>query len=161
MKISDVTEAPVSGLKKTAMKYGSKALGAVGATGTSANLRGKTNLAATANNLYKQFAEYLGTQDKKISHATGQDLVTFLKSKSHNTKANIPSGVLSKQQLNDILMAASKEALAGQGGVSQTSSQEPASEPSDQEVKKRVPNELYQALLKLTPEEKKQLAELI
>ena len=118
---------------------------------------GRKTLKLTFDNLKKEFAYYLGTQDKKIATATGQDVASFLKSKSHATKTNIPSGVLTKQQIDNILMTASKEAISGQGGISQTTT----ATPSDQEVKKRVPNELYQALLKLTPEEKKQLAELI
>lgn len=160
MKLNEITEAPVSGLKKSAMKFGAKALGAVGAKDTAANLRGKTNLAATANNLYRQFMTYLGTQDKSARQATGEDLAAFLKTKNHKTAANIPSGVLQKQQIDNVMMAVSKEALVGKGGEPAANTA-PSSEPSDQEVKKRVPAKLYAALLKLTPEEKKKLAELI
>ena len=175
MKISDIIleeqkldEVPAGGLGQMAKKVGSRALNIVpsaAAKSKAANLAGKADLGDTANNLHKEFNKFLGTQGKNMKAATGEDLTAFLQTKNHQTKATIPSGVLQKQQLNNILMAVSKEAMAGQGKTTTSeptsSKNTPASEPSDAEVKKRVPAKLYQSLLKLTPEEKKKLAELI
>jgi len=113
-------EVPAGGLGQMAKKLGSRVLNKVpGATAKSkaGNLAGQADLGDTANNLHKEFNKYLGTQGKKMAQATGEDLSAFLKMKKHTTKATVPSGVLQKQQLNDILMTVSKEALAGQGGT--------------------------------------------
>lgn len=172
-------EVPAGGLGQMAKKLGSKILNKVpGATAKSkaGNLAGQADLGDTANTLHKEFNTYLGTQGKKMAQATGEDLTAFLKTKKHTTKATVPSGVLQKQQLNDILMTVSKEALAGQGGTASKQNKptdankdgkddntgKPISKDVDQqEIKKRVPAKLYAALAKLTPEEKKQLAELL
>ena len=177
-------EVPAGGLGQMAKKVGSRVLNKVpGATAKSkaANLAGQADLGDTANNLHKEFNQYLGTQGKTMKAATGEDLVAFLKTKKHKTAAKIPSGVIQKSQLDQILMTVSKEAMAGQGGTAPSSAPVDANkdgkddktgkpipkdtaskdEPSDEEVKKRVPAKLYAALLKLTPEEKKQLAELL
>ena len=113
-------EIPAGGIGQMAKKVGAKVLNKVpGATAKSkaANLAGKADLGDTANNLHKEFNQYLGTQGKNIKAATGEDLSDFLKKKNHNTSATIPSGQLQKQQLNDILMTVSKEAMAGKGGT--------------------------------------------
>lgn len=166
-------EIPAGGIGQMAKKVGAKVLNKVpGATAKSkaANLAGKADLGDTANNLHKEFNQYLGTQGKNIKAATGEDLSDFLKTKKHNTSATIPSGQLQKQQLNDILMTVSKEAMAGKGGAASSQSAPVdankdgavgKNQPSDQAVKKRVPAKLYSQLLKLTPEEKKQLAALL
>ena len=113
-------EVPAGALGQMAKKVGSRVLNKVpGATAKSkaGNLAGQADLGDTANTLHKEFNTYLGTQGKKMAQATGEDLTAFLKTKKHTTKATVPSGVLQKQQLNDILMTVSKEALAGQGGT--------------------------------------------
>lgn len=104
------------GLKKLGAKVLSKVPGGA-AKSKAANLAGQADLGDTANNLHKEFNGYLGTQGKKMAQATGEDLAAFLKTKNHKTAATIPSGVLQKQQLDNILMTAAKEAMAGKGGV--------------------------------------------
>ena len=113
-------EIPAGGIGQMAKKVGAKVLNKVpgaAAKSKAANLAGKADLGDTANNLHKEFNQYLGTQGKNIKAATGEDLSDFLKTKKHNTSATIPSGQLQKQQLNDILMTVSKEATAGKGGA--------------------------------------------
>ena len=164
-------EIPAGGIGQMAKKVGSRVLNKVpGATAKSkaANLAGKADLGDTANNLHKEFNKYLGTQNKNIKAATGEDLADFLKTKRHTTSATIPSGILQKQQLNDLLMTAAKEAMAGKGGSTTAPSQDtpvdkktPKEKEKAVDIKKKVPAKLYSQLLKLTPQEKKQLAELL
>lgn len=113
-------EVPAGGLGQLAKKVGSRVLNKLPsstAKSKAANLAGQADLGDTANNLHKEFNGYLGRIGKKMAQASGEDLSAFLKTKNHSTKANIPSGVLQKAQLNDILMTVSKEAMAGQGGT--------------------------------------------
>lgn len=111
-----IDEAPVGMLKKAGQAIGAKALGAIGAKGKAGNLASKADLSDTANNLYNEFRAYLGTQDKDIKTATGEDLDGFLKSKGA-TVQGIPSGVINKQQINKAVMQAAKDAMAAQAGV--------------------------------------------
>ena len=108
------------GLSQLGNKLGGKLLGKLpGATAKSkaANMLGKADLGDTANNLHKELNQYIGRQGKNMKQVTGEDFAEFLRFKKHKTAATIPSGVLNKQQLNDLLTTASKEALAGKGGV--------------------------------------------
>ena len=177
-EVNDLNEVPAGGIGQMAKKISSRVLNKVpgsAAKSKAANIAGQADLGDTANNLHKEFNKFLGTQGKNMKAATGEDLTAFLKMKKHNTKANIPSGILQKQQVNDVLMTVSKEAMAGQGGEAPQAQQDAngdgkddktgkpvaTQEPSDADVKKRVPSKLYNQLLKLTPEQKKQLAELL
>jgi hypothetical protein len=119
MKINEVTEAPISGLKKSAMKFGAKALGAVGAKDTAANLRGKTNLAATANNLYREFMTRLGTQNKSARDATTQDVIDFLDDKNVDTSNIDTTKPMNNDRMNAIFLDKAKEAMIGKGAKAQ------------------------------------------
>ena len=170
-------EIPAGGLGQMAKKVGSRVLNKVpSATAKSkaANLAGQADLGDTANNLHKEFNQYLGTQGKTMKAATGEDLVTFLKTKNHKTAAKIPSGILQKAQLDQVLMTVSKEAMAGQGGAAPSSAPvdanndgkddktgKPIQQKSQDAEKPRIPAKLLAALKALTPEEKKKLAELL
>jgi hypothetical protein len=113
----DLDEAPVGMIKRAAQGIGSKVLNKIpGAKNKAANLAGKADLSDTANNLYKEFNKFLGTQGKNIKQATGEELDAFLKSKKA-VVPGIPSGVLTKPQINDVLMKASKDAMAQQQGA--------------------------------------------
>lgn len=119
-EIEKLDEVPAGGLGQLGKKIGAKVLNKVpgaAAKSKAANIAAKADLGDTANNLHKEFNAYLGRNDKNMGQATGEDLVAFLKTKNHRTKATIPSGVLQKKQLDAILMQAAKEAMAGQGGV--------------------------------------------
>ena len=127
MKINEITnseeqldEVPAGGLSQLGNKLGGKLLGKLpGATAKSkaANMLGKADLGDTANNLHKELNQYIGRQGKNMKQVTGEDFAEFLRFKKHKTAATIPSGVLNKAQLNDLLTTASKEALAGKGGA--------------------------------------------
>ena len=183
MKINDIIvekqldEIPAGGLGQMAKKIGSKVLNKVpGATAKSkaANLAGQADLGDTANNLHKEFNGYLGQLGKKISQASGEDFTAFLKTKKHNTSATIPSGVLNKHQLNDLLMTASKEALAGKGGMpaepaASASGQAPAPKqkqaaapkPSNPKAPAAIPKDISAQLSKMSPANKQKLAGML
>jgi len=113
-------EVPASGLGAAAKGLGARVLNKIpsaAAKSKAANLAGQADLEQTANNLHREFNSYLGTQGKTMKIATGKDLAAFLKTKNHKTSAKISSGVLQKDQLNQILMTVSREAMAGQGGT--------------------------------------------
>ena len=113
----DLEEAPVGMMKRAAQGIGSKVLNKIpGAGNKAANLAGKADLSDTANNLYKEFSKFIGTQGKNIKQATGEELDAFLKSKKAVVQG-IPSGVLTKPQINDVLMKAAKDAMAKQAGA--------------------------------------------
>lgn len=178
-------EVPAGGLGQMAKKVGSRALNIVpgaAAKSKAANLAGQADLGDTANNLHKEFNGWLGRNQKTMKQATGEDLVAFLKTKGHRTKHKIPSGVLQKTQLDAALLAVSKEAMSGQGGVATGSGPVDANKDgkddntgkpiqqkagsktagdADTAEKPKVPAELLKKLIALKPEEKKQLAELL
>ena len=113
---SQIDEIPAGGVGQMAKKVGSKILNKLpgaAAKSKASNLAGKADLGDTANNLHKEFNQFVGQQGKNIKSATGEDFSAFLKTKKHKTKAKIPSGPLQKNQLNDLLMAVSKEAAPG------------------------------------------------
>jgi len=113
----DLDEAPVGMMKRAAQGIGSRVLNKIpGAKNKAANLAGKADLSDTANNLYKEFNKFLGTQGKNINQASGEELDAFLKSKKA-VVPGIPSGVLTKPQINDVLMKAAKDAMAKQQGA--------------------------------------------
>ena len=153
MKINEVTEAPVSGIKQAATRLGAKAAGALGMKDVSANLKGKTNLARTANNLYNEFARYLGGQGKCIKQATGRDLKAFLDKKNVDT-TGIANGPIDSDRLNSVLLQKSREAIAGRGGKKIT--------PPKQSEPVKVSSayaQTKQAALKLNAKEKRRLAD--
>lgn len=141
MKINEIIseqeldEIPAGGVGQMLKKVGSRFLNKVpgsAAKSKAANLAGQADLGDTANNLHREFAAYVGKIGKKVSQATGEEFADFLKTKKHMTKTKIPKGVLQKSQLNDLLMAVSKEAIMGQGGMPP----EPAPAPAKPGIKK-------------------------
>lgn len=151
MKINEVTEAPISGLKKSAMKFGAKALGAVGAKDTAANLRGKTNLAATANNLYREFMTRLGTQNKSARDATTQDVIDFLDDKNVDTANIDTTRPMNKDRMNAIFLDKAKEAMIGKGAKAK------AQDDADDQKVKTVYSQVKGQFDQLSMKEKKRL----
>ena len=94
MKINEITEAPVSGIKQAAQGIGSRVLNRLGAKETAASLAGRADLSATANNLNREFIRYLGTQGKSSKQATGQDLKTFLDNLTLDVKTTSVSALV-------------------------------------------------------------------
>jgi hypothetical protein len=150
MKINEITEAPIGNLKKSAMKFGAKALGAIGAKDTAANLRGKTNLAATANNLYRQFMTYLGTQNKAARDATTQDVIDFLDDKNVDTSNIDTARPMNKDRMNAIFLDKAKEAMAGKGA-------KPSADDADTQKVKTVYSQVKGQFDQLSMKEKKRL----
>lgn len=170
MRIDDVTlkEAPVGMLKKAGQAAGARALGAIGMKGKAGNLAGKADLSDTANNLYNEFRRYLGTQDKDIKTATGEDLSGFLNSKGVKVPG-IPSGVVNKNIINKAMMQAAKDAMAGKQGVQKTApaagaapqAAAPGQAGQTKQAQPKVPPAIMKQLKALNPQEKKQLASML
>lgn len=170
MRIDDVTlkEAPVGMLKKAGQAAGARALGAIGMKGKAGNLAGKADLSDTANNLYNEFRRYLGTQDKDIKTATGEDLSAFLNSKRVKVPG-IPSGVINKNVINKAMMQAAKDAMAGKQGVQKTApaagaapqAAAPGQAGQTKQAQPKVPPAIMKQLKALNPQEKKQLASML
>lgn len=131
MKISDLSieeqkqidEAPAGMLKQLGRNIGAAAAGAVGMKNVAANLRGKADVGATANAVYTKFNQYLGTQQKNIKTATGDDLANFLQNTYNYNQAKIPQGVLNKQQAYDVINKMASDGYAQMGKGSSTGSQ--------------------------------------
>ena len=177
MKIDEVTikEAPVNSLGLAAKKVGSRVLNklpSAAAKSKAANLAGQADLGDTANNLEKEFNAYLGTQQKTLKQATGEDLMAFLRTKNVKPKKPVPSGTLTPQILNPILLQLAKDAMAGQNAPADTSQPgasggEPASGGADAPADKantqqpQLDPNLKAKIDKLTPEQKKQLLSML
>jgi hypothetical protein len=126
MKISDLSiqeqkqidEAPAGMLKQLGRKVGAGLAGAVGMKNTAANLQGKAEVGKTANDVYTKFNKYLGTQQKNVKTATGDDLANFLQNTYNYNQAQIPQGTLNKQQIYDVInkMASDGYAQMGKSG---------------------------------------------
>jgi hypothetical protein len=126
MKISDLSieeqkqidEAPAGMLKQLGRRVGAAAAGAIGMKNTAANLTGKADVGKTANDVYTKFNAYLGTQQKNVKTATGDDLANFLQNTYNYNQAKIPQGTLNKQQVYDIITQMAKDGYAqmGKGG---------------------------------------------
>ena len=165
MKITDVTttnpvnEAPVNNMSQIGKKIGSRVLNklpSATAKSKAANMAGQADLGDTANLLHKEFSKYLGQQGKHLSHATGDDLTAFLTTKNHTTTSTIPSGVLQKTQVTNVMLAVSKEALAGKGKTPAA-----ATTPSSNAAKPKIPGKLFNKIQKLTPDQKRSLIGLL
>jgi len=126
MKIAEISEleqkqideAPAGFLKQLGRKVGAGLAGAVGMKNTAANLQGKAEVGKTANDVYTKFNKYLGTQQKNVKTATGDDLANFLQNTYNYNQAKVPQGTLNKQQVYDVITQMAKDGYAqmGKGG---------------------------------------------
>jgi hypothetical protein len=126
MKIAEISEleqkqideAPAGMLKQLGRNIGAAAAGAIGMKNTAANLKGKAEVGKTANDVFTKFNKYLGTQQKSVKTATGDDLANFLQNTYNYNQAQIPQGTLNKKQIYDIInkMASDGYAQMGKGG---------------------------------------------
>jgi hypothetical protein len=124
MKIAEISieeqkqidEAPAGMLGQLAKKAGAAVLGKVPGMGNvAANLKGKAEVGDTANAVYKKFSQYLGTQQKNIKTASGDDLSNFLQNTYNYNQGKIPQGILNKQQAYDVITQMAKDGYAQQG----------------------------------------------
>jgi hypothetical protein len=134
MKIVEIIEAPISGIKQAAQGLGSRVLKKVpGMKSTAANLAGKADLAATANNLYREFMTYLGTQNKNAESANTQDVIDFLDGKNVDTSDIDQNAPMTPDRINKIFLAKSTQAMRGKGAKPAPTAQPsaaPAAKPS-------------------------------
>ena len=162
MKISEViiVEAPVSGIKQAAQSVGSRVLNKLGMKSRASNLAGKADLSATANLLYKQFNSYLGTQNKDVNQATGEDLANFLSTKNVKN-LNLDAGPIDKTKINQVLMDLSKKAMQRQQRVRQKSGQSTTAPAQAGQTKIKLPADVVSSVSKLPTEQKLALAQAI
>jgi hypothetical protein len=158
MKINEITEAPVGGFAQAAQSIGSKVLGKVpGMKSKAANLAGKADLAATANNLYNQFMTFLGTQNKTDKQADTQDVIDFLDSKNVDTGDIDTAQPMTIDRINKIFMAKATQAMRGKGAKPATA-QPPASAGPDSSAKASSQYaQVKNAALKLSTKERNRL----
>ena len=157
-----VSEAPVSGIKQAAQSVGSAVSGKIpGMKNVAANLGGKADLSKVANDYYTQFNRYLGTQGKTIKQATGDDLAAFFQSKGVKLGISIPSGVVQKNQINDIMIAAAKKnPAAAEKPVSSTPKKKAAGQTSTK-TSNKIPQGFKKKLDTLSDQQKRKLASLL
>lgn len=176
MKISDLdidttnlTEAPVSGLKQGLRSLGVGALDFVGARDMASNLGGKVEVGNKANQLYTKFNKFLGRQNITVKDATAGDLKDFLLSVNVSDKY-VPqpdTEVLVKDELNDIMMQVAKDSFRKSSrSVPSASDQDPTSPPSAPVSRSASAGtssleSLQKAILKLPNEDKTKLISFI
>jgi hypothetical protein len=110
MKINEICE-DIEPLKQIGLGLGSKVLNKIpGFKGKARNMASRADLIATANNLYSQFEEYLGLQNKTMQDVTMDDLKKFLKTKKVDTK-KLPKHFTHQDHIKDIFMDVAKIAM--------------------------------------------------
>lgn len=152
-----IDEAPAGVFKQMGRKLGSKALNKVGAKSMAANMAGKADLGATANKLHQQFSGYMGTQNKSISQATGQDLKAFLATK--NVSVNIPNGKIDPSRMDKMLLKVARDAMSKKTRPAtgqSTSNSTPAAQGQNQGAASAYA-QTRAAALKLSAKEKRRL----
>ena len=155
-----IDEAPAGVFKQMGRKLGSKALNKVGAKSMAANMAGKADLGATANKLHQQFSGYIGTRNKSISQATGQDLKAFLATK--NISVNIPNGKIDPSRMDKMLLKVARDAMTKQSkpaaqGQQQGGSGTPPAAQGQQQGAASAYAQTRAAALKLSAKEKRRL----
>lgn len=112
----NITEAPAGILKQVGRKIGAKAAGAIGMKGTAAGLKGAAETGDEANNLKVALKGYAGKTGKDLNQMDASELAAFLKNQGYPTTPvqNI-QGIVTKKQLDDILLKSvqAKHSLGG------------------------------------------------
>lgn len=157
MKINEITEAPVSGFKQAAQGIGSRVLNKVGMKSTAANLAGKADLAATANNLYRQFMTFLGTQNKNAKQADTQDVIDFLDGKNVDTSDIDTTQPMTPDRMNKIFLAKSTQAMRGKGAKPAPAAGNPSSGGSSSSTASSAYSQTLGSAQKLSAKEKRRL----
>ena len=116
MKISDLIE-DVEPLKQIGLGLGSKVLNKVpGFKGKAKNMATRADLIATAQNLYSQFNEFLGKQNRTIDTATGKDIKAFAKERKIKVNA-VGNGPLDDNSIKNIFKRLATTAMQGKTGT--------------------------------------------
>jgi hypothetical protein len=109
MKINEITEQPVSGIKTGLQGLGSRVLNRIpGMKGRAANLAARADHGDTARNAYNAFAKWLGDRNKKINQATGDDLKSFFDDAGLDS-SSIEPGPIDKKSLNAAMLDAATQ----------------------------------------------------
>ena len=104
MKITEITEQPVSGVRTGLQRAGSRVMRKIpGMKGHAANLAARSDHGETARNAYNQFAKFLGDRNKSIGQATGDDLKSFMDDMGLDS-SGIDSGTVNKATLNSAMI---------------------------------------------------------
>lgn len=134
MKINEITEQPVSGIKTGLQGLGSRILNRIpGMKGRAKNLAARADIGDTARNVYNSFAQWLGNRNKKINQATGEDLKAFIDASGLDS-SGIRSGPLDKKTLNSAMINAAVQLFSG---TTKPKTAEPTAQPKS--VKSKTP----------------------
>lgn len=110
MKINDLnlTEAPAGMIQQAGRKLGAKALGmlpSASAKAKAAELSGKANQGAIANQMLIDFSKWIGEKGRNVSQATSADLNAYLQGRGIQSPIATPTTrVLNKNQLDATLL---------------------------------------------------------
>jgi hypothetical protein len=155
MKINEITEQPVSGIKTGLQGLGSRVLNRIpGMKGQAANLAARADHGDTARNAYNAFAKWLGDRNKKIGQATGDDLKSFFDDAGLDSSSISSTGPLDKTTLNAAMLNAATQIKSKSNKKSSTKSQK------DTE-KLKLPAEVIAVVGKLPNDQKVKLANAI
>lgn len=147
MKIDEITEAPRSG---AIAGMASKAMSKLpGGKAKAANLAARADVADTARDLYNEFSKHLGTQDRTIKQATGQDVAAFLATKDHKL-AGASSQRLDQKEIGRILAQVARNEMTGKKTTN-----------IGKGAKQKIPASIYQAIQQLSPEQRQALKDLL
>jgi len=136
-----------------------------------ANKSGKQTVQKTADNLMRQFSEYLGIQGKGKDEIETEDVIRFLQSKNVDVSNIDPNDPMDSKRLKNIFLVKSREAVLAKRGASSkqppasTSTSSPASSQSNQQPPAPTDNkrtqsayaQTVQAAKKLSAKEKRRL----
>lgn len=139
MKINEITEQPVSGIKTGLQGLGSRVLNRIpGMKGRAANLAARADHGDTARNAYNAFAKWLGDRNKSIGQATGDDLKSFFDEAGLDS-SGISTGALDKKTLNAAMLDAATQTKSKSKKTSLAKATTPAVKKSQQSkpVKKK------------------------
>jgi hypothetical protein len=151
MKINEITEQPVSGIKTGLQGLGSRVLKRIpGMKGSAANLAAKSDHGNTSRNAYNEFAKFLGNKNRSIGQATGDDLKDFVDTLGLDA-SGIDLGPADKETINAVMtdIATQIKSKKFKTGITSKS------------AKPKLPPEVIASVSKLSDEQKVNLARAI
>lgn len=160
MRIREITEQPVSGIKTGLQGFGSRVLNRIpGMKGQAVNLAARADLGDTARNAYIEFAKYLGKRNKKIKQATTDDLKAFFDAAGLDSSVIKSTGQLNKKTLNAAMMNAAQQASLNKSRSKRTSTQPQTT--SSPATKPKIPSNIVSQIRKLSDQQKQELVNLL
>ena len=111
MKMNEILDEDIQPLKRIGLGLGSRALNKIpGFKSKARNMAARADVIATADNLYSDFNEYLGLQNKTMQDVKMDDVKKFLKTKNVDTK-DLPAHFTHPDHIKDIFMSTAKKAM--------------------------------------------------